>query len=101
MKLSATEGAVYSSPWDNRGLKWPGHLVIGCRACLGLTDMSRQRHKCLDWATAALGEQFYSPARGAMYKRCSWRTIERAHRVTMTSFGRLFRVMGIPMPEAE
>ncbi|MGI8747081.1 MAG: hypothetical protein ACR2J4_01835 [Deinococcus sp.] len=93
--------AVYASPSDAQGMKLPGRMMVGCRACLGLTDASRQRHKCLDWASAVLGERPYRVTRAGVYRRRGWRSIERAHRVTMASYGRAFRGMGIPMPGEE
>jgi len=94
-------GAVYASPSDAQGLQLFGGRVVGCRACLGLTDASRQRHKCLDWASAVLGERPYRVTRAGVYRRRSLGAVERAHRVTMASFARLFRVMGMPMPGEE
>ncbi|GHG38928.1 hypothetical protein GCM10017784_37120 [Deinococcus indicus] len=43
--------ALHAAPTDHQG--HPATLV-GCRACLGLTDAARQRHKCPDWAASVL-----------------------------------------------
>jgi hypothetical protein len=56
---SRRSGVLYASPWGQYGAKMPGDLVTGCRACLGLTDEARQRHKCLDWAGAVIGSRPY------------------------------------------
>lgn len=56
--------ALYASPWTGRGEK-AGQMVTGCRACLGLTDAARQRHKCQDWAWKVTHERDTYGARTA------------------------------------
>ena len=68
-------GMVYASRWGSRG-EQSSALVLGCRACLGLTDASRQQHKTLQWSRAVLGE--HPHGQGRMYQVRSERTKIRA-----------------------
>ena len=82
-------GVVYASPWDSQGMCFPDSAVTGCRVCLGLTDFSKQRRGCLDWARAV---------QDGHYRARSWITIHRANRVFHASFARAFRGLGQPLP---
>lgn len=93
-------GVLYASPWGADGSR-PAQPVTGCRVCLGLTDESRQSHKCLHWASAVIGQRTYQEGRRGWYQRRGHATHERAFRVYMASYGRAFRGLGIPMPGAE
>lgn len=93
-------GVLYASRWGRDGSRVPD-LLTGCRDCLGLTDESRQRHKCLDWASARLGQRPYKGGRRPWYEGRSVYSHARAHRVFMASFGRAFKGLGIPMPGSE
>lgn len=67
----------------------PGvEYVTGCRECLGLTDESRQRHKCLDWAGAVGGTRKYAPDRLGRYRPRSIYTKLRAAYVFQASCAR-------------
>jgi hypothetical protein len=92
-------GALFASPWDEHGVKSAGQAVTGCRVCLGLTDESRQSHKCLHWASAVLGQRPYKVDPCGRYRRRGVMTHERAHRVFMASFGRAFKGLGLTMPD--
>lgn len=64
-------GVLYASRWGARGQRLPQHIA-GCRECLGLTDESRQRHKCLDWASAVLEQRPYTASRRGRYQARQW-----------------------------
>lgn len=81
-------GAVYASTWGASGRLGAGQHVTGCRVCLGLTDESRQRHKCLDWAGAVGGARKYSPDRLGWYRPRSPFTAARAAYVFRASCAR-------------
>jgi hypothetical protein len=49
-------GVLYASRWGAQGEHLPQPLT-GCRECLGLTDASRQRHGCPDWAGHVLAQR--------------------------------------------
>ena len=84
-------GVVYVSPWNSQGLRLPYRGAVGCRSCLGLTDESRQRHKCLDWAGAVLGLREYAPGKQGRYQRRGESSTARAHRVDIAAVGRALR----------
>lgn len=98
-------GVLYAAPYGRGGVLPRGQYVMGCRDCLGLTDASRQRHKCLEWSSAVLGQRSYKEGRRGWYQTRGryggFMTRERAHRVFMASFGRAFKGLGIPMPGSE
>lgn len=64
-------GVLYASPWGAAGERLTIPLA-GCRECLGLTDESRQRHKCPDWAGALLGARPYKEGRRGVYHARTW-----------------------------
>jgi hypothetical protein len=78
-------GVVYASPWDAQGRA--AAALIGCRACLGLTDASRQRHKSLDWSLAVLGRETSRFSGG--YRRRGTGTVGRAAQVFERRWARL------------
>ncbi|MBZ9750718.1 hypothetical protein K7W42_07575 [Deinococcus sp. HMF7604] len=81
-------GAVYASTWGAAGRLDAEQHVTGCRACLGLTDESQQRHKCLDWAGAVDGSRKYAPDRLGWYRPRSPYTVARAAYVFRASCAR-------------
>lgn len=93
-------GVVYASPWGKIGNK-PAQPVTGCRACLGLTDESRQTHKCLGWASAVMEQRPYRADPSGRYRRRGFMTHERAYEIYMASFRRAFKGLGLPMPGEE
>lgn len=93
-------GVVYGSRWGKIGNR-PAQPVTGCRACLGLTDESRQTHKCLGWATAVMEQRPDKTDPSGRYRRRGFMTHERAYGVYVASIGRAFKGLGIPMPGSE
>lgn len=90
-------GVLYASPYGSRQVFIaPGHHVIGCRDCLGLTDESRQRRGCLDWASAVRGERPYPEGRRGYYQSRSWLTQHKASLVYVRSLQRTLKGFNIP-----
>ena len=86
-------GVLYASRWGADGSRL-GEPLTGCRECLGLTDESRQRRGCLDWASAVRGDRPYKGNRQGRYMAWSWLTKHKADRVTVNGLGRALRGMG-------
>ncbi|WP_161881488.1 hypothetical protein [Deinococcus alpinitundrae] len=84
-------GVVYASPWNAEGIEQAAALV-GCRKCLGLTDVSRQRHKTLDWTCDVMGLSRGIPK---PYRRRGDGTLRRAISVFDRRWARVFRKLGI------
>lgn len=80
-------GVLFASRWGAHGQRLPleGVPMIGCRSCLGLTDESRQRHKCLDWAGAVHHWRPFAGTRWGRYSIRGKRTRERALRATLAA----------------
>ncbi|MDV6376097.1 hypothetical protein [Deinococcus arenicola] len=93
-------GVVYGSRWNHVG-RTPAQPVTGCRVCLGLTDESRQSHKCLHWASAVMGERAYTADPSGRYRQRGFMTHERAYEIYMASFRRGLRGLGLTMPGSE
>ncbi|TSA87898.1 hypothetical protein FNU79_01235 [Deinococcus detaillensis] len=84
-------GVVYASPWNAEGVEQAAALV-GCRKCLGLSDVSRQRHKTLDWTYDVMGLSREIPK---PYRRRGDGALRRANGVFDRRWARVFRKLGI------
>ena len=99
-RCSRRVNAVYGSRWGADGSR-VFHVLTGCPECLGLTVASRQRHKCLDWASARTGQRPYKEGRRGFYLGRSAAAFFRADRVFTASFRRSFKGLGVPFPGDE
>lgn len=81
-------GVVYASERDMWG-DVMGQVVTGCRACLGLTDHSRQSHKTPSWASAVLQQRPYKEGKNGRYAYWGATTLERAFTLETRSWDRL------------